>query len=312
MFARLSLFATLSVLVVGCDDTTPDSKEAGGDSAEPVTEVDPDADGDGSPDSEDCADDDPTVHPGAEEICDGLDNNCDGQADEGLTVEWYLDADGDGEGSATAESACEAPSDAHVSNSLDCDDSDAELNHADVDGDGWTTCDGDCADDDGELYPSAFEACNEQDDDCDDVVDEFCGWPDNTFHHSLDLTEPGPLSCDARWTATGEAYADSGGCVDCEYTFEVDWVLADSSGPCAYGDMSWTLGFISDYHGYGSVLSREIGGYWYPYFWAYADYAKGEVVFGTYHPLAHYHYDGEWYYGASYWYGRANVDAYWW
>ena len=57
-----------------------------------------DADGDGFNSSEDCDDTDPDVYSGAEEICDSVDNNCDGEIDEGLLVDFYLDADGDGYG----------------------------------------------------------------------------------------------------------------------------------------------------------------------------------------------------------------------
>lgn len=42
--------------------------------------------------STDCNDTNGAVHPGATEVCDGQDNNCNGQSDERLTV----DADGDG------------------------------------------------------------------------------------------------------------------------------------------------------------------------------------------------------------------------
>ncbi len=45
-----------------------------------------DADGDGYDETVDCDDEDPAVNPGAVEICDGIDNNCDGNADENLTV----------------------------------------------------------------------------------------------------------------------------------------------------------------------------------------------------------------------------------
>ena len=50
-----------------------------------VTKVSPDADADadGTPDKDDCAPYDPAIHPGATEICDGQDNDCDGQTDEG-------------------------------------------------------------------------------------------------------------------------------------------------------------------------------------------------------------------------------------
>ena len=51
-----------------------------------------DRDGDGSVDDADCEPDDPEVYPGADEVCDGKDNDCDGQLIEGEDI----DADGDG------------------------------------------------------------------------------------------------------------------------------------------------------------------------------------------------------------------------
>ena len=53
--------------------------------------VDPDDDNDSSPDDEDCGPKNPIQYPGAEELCDGIDNNCDAVVDEG-----FLDTDGDG------------------------------------------------------------------------------------------------------------------------------------------------------------------------------------------------------------------------
>ena len=57
-----------------------------------------DEDNDGFRSNEDCNDQDPLVYEGAEEICDGLDNNCDGQVDEGVLITYYADSDGDGFG----------------------------------------------------------------------------------------------------------------------------------------------------------------------------------------------------------------------
>ncbi len=74
-----------------------------------------DADGDGYDREVDCDDEDPQRHPGADEVCDGLDNDCDGFLDDedpslvgGASV--YLDGDGDGYGdAASAVGAGEAP-----------------------------------------------------------------------------------------------------------------------------------------------------------------------------------------------------------
>ena len=54
----------------------------------------------------------------------------------------------------------------------DCVDSDASLNPDDADGDGVTSCDGDCDDSNPSVLPSATEICNEIDDDCDGLLNE--------------------------------------------------------------------------------------------------------------------------------------------
>jgi hypothetical protein len=70
----------------------------------------------------DCDDRDPGRYPGALEICNGIDDDCDGARDEEtVAVDWCLDLDGDGYGDpATRTSDCMRPSDAHVRDCSDC------------------------------------------------------------------------------------------------------------------------------------------------------------------------------------------------
>ncbi len=175
---------------------------------------DADSDGDGSGDREDCAPTDAAIHPGAPELCDGLDNNCDGNVDEGIqTSTWYLDADNDGYGDPTqSQSDCAQPA-GTVSNSDDCDDTNVAVNL-------WATelCDGldnNCngatdeglstpwyadADNDGYGDPSQSQtACSQptgtvaNTDDCDDTnstinlwAPESCDGLDNNCNGSID------------------------------------------------------------------------------------------------------------------------------
>jgi hypothetical protein len=108
-----------------------------------------DADGDGVDDDDDCDDTDAAVFPGAPELCDAVDQDCDGAVDEqpsdGGT--WYVDADGDGFGSEQWTLACGRPP-------------------------GHAASDGDCDDGDSLSWPGAPEVCDGLDQDCDDTVDE--------------------------------------------------------------------------------------------------------------------------------------------
>ncbi len=133
----------------------------------PIDETD--FDGDGVPPcAGDCNDLDITVLPGASEVCDGVDNDCDATtwADAGG------EADVDADGSLSCvdcddNDAANTPGGAEICDGQDndCDAGTDEL--ADVDGDGFTLCDGDCDDANSGVGPTAVEACDGLDNDCD-------------------------------------------------------------------------------------------------------------------------------------------------
>jgi hypothetical protein len=127
---------------------------------------DADADGvtscgpDGAPGSldDDCDDGDPAIHPGALELCNAVDDDCDTALDAADADYAGDDFDGDGDVGA----ACGGD---------DCDDSDPAVQGLDVDADGESICDGDCDDLDPYVSPSAVETCDGVDTDCDGAVD---------------------------------------------------------------------------------------------------------------------------------------------
>ncbi|MFM7200080.1 MAG: MopE-related protein [Myxococcota bacterium] len=75
----------------------------------------------------DCNDGDSAIKPGAVEICDSVDQDCDGTVDEGVTTVFYQDNDGDGYGSTVSQSKCTAPS-GYVAQSGDCNDTLSSVN----------------------------------------------------------------------------------------------------------------------------------------------------------------------------------------
>ncbi|HCH64044.1 MAG TPA: hypothetical protein DFR83_14655, partial [Deltaproteobacteria bacterium] len=95
-----------------------------------------DEDADGFTSQEDCNDSDPAVNPAGTEICDGIDNNCDGVIDEGVTDPFWPDMDGDGFGDmdAPAVDACAPPAN-HSNNANDCNDADSAYNPAAIEDD---------------------------------------------------------------------------------------------------------------------------------------------------------------------------------
>ncbi|MFT3769699.1 MAG: putative metal-binding motif-containing protein [Minicystis sp.] len=162
----------------------------------------------------DCNDSSATVKPGATEVCNGVDDNCNGSIDEGVKLTFYRDADGDGFGNPSLTTqACTAPS-GYVSNNTDCNDSNASVRpgaaevcngvddncngsidegvlltfYRDADGDGFGNAgvttqacsapagyvanNSDCNDANAAVKPTAAETCNGIDDNCNGQIDE--------------------------------------------------------------------------------------------------------------------------------------------
>lgn len=118
-----------------------------------------DRDGDGFSPPADCDDQDPDISPESSEVCDGLDQDCDGKIDEGSYLVVYVDSDGDEVGAGQEFEVCEAL-DEHSLYGNDCDDADAL------------------------TFPGAPEACDGLDNDCDERVDE--GVEHDTFYEDFD------------------------------------------------------------------------------------------------------------------------------
>lgn len=177
-----------------------------------------DVDGDGlSEDEGDCDDSSADNSPDSPELCDGVDNDCNGEIDDQASdmATWYLDMDQDGAAGSDAVLACDAPEGAQTLQS-DCNDANAQIHpgalevcddvdqdcngliddnpsdpetfYVDADGDGHgdasrstaacampqghTSSHDDCDDTRSAVYPGAPELCNSQDDDCDGLLDE--------------------------------------------------------------------------------------------------------------------------------------------
>jgi len=148
----------------------------------------------------DCNDSSGWTYPGAEEFCDGLDNDCDGLIDEGAGLTYYLDADGDGYGTGAALVSCAPPEDSSARGD-DCDDEDADTHPG-----------------------TSVEWCDHIDNDCDGMVDET---PADTFTWYADLDRDG-------W---GDSRIAVTACAPWELVGNLD-AWADEPGDCDDGDAS--------------------------------------------------------------------------
>ncbi len=174
---------------------------------------------------EDC-DDNPftggDAYPGGEEICDGLDNDCDGEVDNDAAdaSDWYLDADLDGYGGADREptTSCDDPSTGYSS---------------------YTTDNEDCDDLDDGVNPGASESCDAFDEDCDAVVDEDGGCPCDLEHYG----DHAYLLCTTtrQWSdASDDCTADNYDLVTIDDSDENLWLEGVLS---AYGAYEWWMGY---------------------------------------------------------------------
>ncbi|MCB0661840.1 MAG: hypothetical protein KDC24_03795, partial [Saprospiraceae bacterium] len=213
-----------------------------------------DSDQDGYYNYVDCDDNDPDSYPDAPEICDGKDNNCDGNIDEGLTTyTYYLDIDQDGFGDAlqAIDTCLSAAPAGFVSNNLDCDDQ----NNG--------------------IHPNITEVCDGIDNDCNGMVDDgltiytyFKDVDGDGFGDAAGVLDTCLAAAPAGYVTNAMDCNDQNGAINPNGTEICDGIDNDCNGLADDGLTVFTYYLDSDNDGFGDAnnyidtcLSSPLAGY---------------------------------------------------
>ncbi|MBK9321067.1 MAG: T9SS type A sorting domain-containing protein [Bacteroidetes bacterium] len=196
-------------------------------------------------DNSDCNDASAAVNPGATEVCNGIDDDCDGDTDDddqNVTGQatWYADADGDTYGDVNvSQLSCNQPL-GYVANSTDCDDANAAVN------------------------PGATESCNGIDDDCNGLTDDNLVF--TTYYNDFDGDGYGTGAGISLCSNPGAGYATlNGDCNDgnaainpgatevCNGIDDDCDGLTDDADPSITGQATWYADADGDTYGNNAV-----------------------------------------------------------
>lgn len=231
-----------------CDDGNPNTTNdvcngAGVCSGTPC----PDADADGfTTCGGDCDDSDPDVHPGAIEVCNGIDDNCDGGIDEGFDLGAPCGCGGVVVCNGSGGSTCSVSTVEICGDGLD-NDCDGEFDEGcsclDNDVDGFTNCDGDCDDNNPDVYPGAVEVCGDGlDNDCNGTVDDATIWYEDADGDGFGVATSTLSACEAP-----EGYVFLG--TDCDDQDPAVYPLAGPGIGCASATEDDRLWLADNYLG---------------------------------------------------------------